>query len=182
MTRFPWGVRVGVATLMVVAAMVATTSPLRAQRGLDEDEVKAAFLFNFVKFVQWPPSNDRPADVIVIGVVGREPFGDVMDSVVRGKTVNGRELVVRRLSADQDPRTVHMLFIEASEARRSADVLKRAQSGGVLTVGETRQFLEEGGLVRFYVEANRLRFQIDAEGAQREGLKISSQLLSLAKK
>jgi hypothetical protein len=75
-----------------------------------------------------------------------------------------------------------MLFIEASEARRSADVLKRAQSGGVLTVGETRQFLEEGGLVRFYVEANRLRFQIDAEGAQREGLKISSQLLSLAKK
>ena len=143
---------------------------------MDESQVKAAFLFNFAKFVQWPVEDRGP---LVIGVVGDDAFGDVVQKVVQGRTVNGRDLAARRLSVGDQTAGCSVVFIAGSRQRDAADVLQRTH-GAVLTVGETPQFVRDGGMVRFFVEDNHLRFQIDQSTAKAVGLKISSQLLTLA--
>jgi hypothetical protein len=171
--------------LLVVSCVLvgATTLDLRAAAAegdrLDEHHVKAAFLFNFAKFIQWPTS-DR-SETLVVGVLGQNPFNEVLEAVVTGKSVNGREVVVRQLRNEDDVRAFHIIFIAASEARRGARILERVGGASVLTVGETPQFLREGGIVQFYVRENRVRFDINSAGANQAGLRISSQLLSLAK-
>jgi hypothetical protein len=105
----------------------------------------------------------------------------VLQPMVVGKNVQGRDLVIRRLRVEEEARTCQILFISATEARHTGALLTAASGGAVLTIGETVPFLREGGLVRFYVEGNRLRFQVNVEGTQLAGLKISSQLLGIAK-
>jgi hypothetical protein len=146
----------------------------------EEAHVKAAFLYNFAKFVQWPTPDRRP-DALSIGVVGGDRFRDVLGSIVNGKTVNGRDIEVRQVLDDDDVLTYHIIFIAAAESRRATDVIQRVARAGVLTVGETPQFLQEGGVIQFYVRDNHVRFQINAAAANNAGLKISSQLLSLSK-
>ena len=170
----------GTFTLVLALACIgsgdARASETTPRRPVEETHVKAAFLFNFAKFIQWP----SPATgVLVIGVVGDSTFSDVMDRVVHGKAINGRELITRRLSYADDPSGCDVVFISGSRQREVADMLVRIR-GSVLTVGETVQFLRDGGMVRFYVENNRVRFQINQKNADAAGVKISSQLLTLA--
>lgn len=172
--------RRGSGAALAALLTVAVSLPAAAQRQLSEHEVKAAFLYNFMKFVEWPQPDDRSA-ARSICVAGRDPLHEVLETIAQGKQVNGREVVVRQLAGDDDPRECHAIFIVASEASRTASILQRVRYAAVLTVGETRRFVTDGGMVRFYVEGNRVRFEIDPAGAQRAGLKISSQLLSLAK-
>jgi hypothetical protein len=170
------------AFLIAVLLLGGASSPASAvppQSRVDEYQIKAAFLYNFAKFVQFPASDERPGP-LVIGVLGDDPFGDILDAAVKGKTVQGREIVVRRLRDDDDLRHCHIAFVGASERRRVPEIVAHANDAGVLTVSESPHFLREGGIVRFYVEANRVRFQIDAAAAERAGLKINSLLLSLA--
>jgi uncharacterized protein DUF4154 len=166
-----------VALLLAGLPLPASAAP--SQSRVDEYQIKAAFLYNFAKFVQFPPSDERPGP-LVIGVLGDDPFGRILDEAVKGKTVQGREIGIRRLADGHGLRRCHIVFVSASEARHLPDIVVRAQHAGVLTVGETSHFLREGGMVRFYVEANRVRFQINADAAERAGLKINSLLLSLA--
>jgi hypothetical protein len=146
---------------------------------LDEAQVKAAFLYNFAKFIQWPTLEGRP-NALSIGIVGADRFRDVLGSIVSGKTVNGRDIEVRQVLDEDDVRAYHIIFI-AAESRRTADVIQRVARAGVLTVGETAQFLRDGGVIQFYIRDNRVRFQINAAAANNAGLRISSQLLSLSK-
>jgi len=162
---------------LVIVAFAAV--PARAQRGLDEHEVKAAFLYNFMKFVEWP--RDDKSAPLAMCVAGRDPVRDVLSALASGKPVNGRQVVVRGLGDGAEARSCHVIFIGAAESERHAAIVHQVRNSAVLTVGETRQFVDDGGLVRFYVDANRVRFAIDPAGAQRVGLKISSQLLSLSK-
>ena len=143
---------------------------------VDADQVKAGFVFNFARFVQWPSPVSGP---LVIGVVADDAFATALERVVQGRTVEGRALVVRRLRDGTDPSGCHLLFISASWRGRTADILQNAR-GPILTVGESVQFLREGGAVRLYHEDNRIRFQISRENGEAVGLKFSSQLLSLA--
>ena len=152
-----------------------------ADTTVGEAQAKAAFLFNVVKFVQWPPS-EMPADTVVIGLVSRDSFRRTLESVINGKTVNGRSVVVRELHDEEEARGCQIVFFdEASDGPRRNEILKRVREGAVLTVGETSKFLAEGGLIRLYIEGDRLRFQIDPVGVQLSGLKVSAQLMSLAK-
>lgn len=167
---------VGLAWAMLPACVEAGQSGWRA----DEYQMKAAFLYNFAKFVQWPVSDDN-AQPLTMCVFGDDLFGIALRKTVRDKKVDGRGLVVRMFRVEEESRGCHILFISAAEARHTSELLAGASGGAVLTVGETTPFLREGGLVRFYAEGNRLRFQINAEGAQQAGLKISSQLLGIAK-
>jgi len=167
-----------VAALAVTASLAA---PAQAQQRLNEHHVKAAFLYNFLKFIEWPPSDDRPQSVIVCVVGERDPIIEFLEIVARGKRADGHEMVVRRLRDEDDPQDCHIVFIGVFEARRTADIIKRVGNAAVLTVGETPSFLSEGGIARFYVHDNRVRFQVNSAGATQAGLKISSQLLSLAK-
>ena len=168
--------KVAVVALAALAPVLATL-PARAQTRAGDYQVKAAFLFNLAKFVQWP--SDGPSKELVIGVIGDEFFGRALDQLVSGKTIQGRDLVVRRLRWDDDLDHCHIVFVASGEARHLPDILARTPQTGVLTVGESPDFLRAGGLVRFYLERNRMRVQIDGPRAADAGLKISSQLLSL---
>jgi hypothetical protein len=155
----------------------------RAESGVSKEyQVKAGFLFNFVQFVDWPaesfPSPDAP---IVIGVLGVDPFGSALDEIVQGQTAKNRSIVVRRSGALEQLEGCHMLFISASEKERIGQIHAALENKPVLAVGELPGFADRGGIINFFLQGGKVRFEINAEAAKRRGLKISSQLLSLGR-
>ncbi len=157
--------------------------PATAQRPLVTSEyaVKAAFLYNFAKFVEWPADAFRsPREPMVLCLLGEEPFGRELDRTVEGKTVSGRQLIVRRLAKPAGLEECRILFVSASEGPRLDQVLAAVGDRAVLTVGEDEAFARAGGIISFVVRQSRVRFQIDRAAAARSGLSISSQLLELA--
>ena len=167
----------------IACLVLAMGQDLRAADGEDGRigvaEAKAAFLYNVVKFVQWPGLSPNR---LVIGVLARDSFRRTLESLVNRKIVHGRSIVVRELRGEDDARGCHVIFFDdTSEAPRREDILRRVAEGGVLTVGDTTMFLAEGGLIRLYVESDHLRFQIDPARVQLAGLKVSAQLMSLAR-
>lgn len=152
-----------------------------AQEALPEFQIKAAYLFNFLKFVEWPgDAFADPLAPIVIGVVGEDPFGSALPEVIVGKTVQGRDLVIRRYHAGESLRGATILFISESERKRLPQVLAGLQGSSVLTVSDIGGFLEAGGMIQFLSENDRVRFAINVDATSRVGLKVSSKLLSLA--
>ena len=146
-----------------------------------EHEVKAAFLFNFAKFVEWPPDGTRePGDGFTICVADDEAFAEVLDRAVTGKTVEGRVLTVRRLQPADDVRSCRILYTGSADSPRLASLLKSLRSAAVLTVGAAPGFTRRGGIINFILEDNRVRFEINPDAAGRAGLRISSKLLQLA--
>jgi hypothetical protein len=140
-----------------------------------EYQVKAAFLFNFLKFVEWPAAaSDLP---FVIGVLGHDPFGEVLDNTVRGKIVNGRHIEVRRYSRIGDVKDCNLLFIGRADFGR----IGVPAQPGLLTVGEASGFLKAGGIINFYLEENRVHFEIQPAVARSAGLRVSSQLMKLGR-
>jgi len=174
-----------VLALVLVTACAVAGSVLQAGAQSEpptEYQIKAAFLYNFAKFVEWPPDAFAdPHAPIVLGIVGEDPFGGVLDKIVLGKTVNGRGLVIKRLKLGPDLRNCHILFLNSSEKKHLAPILESLQGSSVLTVGETDRFAQSGGVINFIFEENKVRFEINSETAARAGLKISSKLLALAR-
>jgi hypothetical protein len=140
-----------------------------------EYQVKAAYLFNFAKFIEWPPA--APSGPLTICVAGHNPFGDVLEETLRGEMVNGRPLAMRVISGPEP--ACHVVFVPQGAA--TAAYLRAAQGSPILTVGETPGFLSEGGIISFVLEAGKVRFQIDSKAAERAELRISSHLLRLAR-
>jgi hypothetical protein len=146
----------------------------------DEYQVKAAFLYNFAKFVEWPAGTfASPNDPIGICIVGQNPFGSTLENMVQGKKIGDRAFTVRRL-ADTQATRCQILFIGAAEWRRTPALLQALKGAGILTVGETDDFTALGGIIGFKLEGPRVRIQIALETAEHTGLRISSKLLSLA--
>ncbi len=148
-----------------------------------EYAIKAAYLYQFGRYVQWPPDSFADSRApLVIGILGRAPFGDILDEIARNKHVEGRPIVIRRFASMADYKPCHILFVTASvdEAEATA-AISMAKKAPVLLVGEEPGFIQEGGLVNFFMDGNRIRFEINAEAARHERLKISSKLLNLAK-
>jgi hypothetical protein len=149
-----------------------------AQGGPSEYEVKAVFLLNFAQFIEWPAAAFAgPKDPLVIGVLGEDPFGDVLDEVVRDENVNGRPLAVRRYARAEQIDSCHILFISRSESRRLEQVLAALRGRNLLTVGDTDGYALRGVMIRFVTEKNRLRLRINLEAARGAGLTLSSKLL-----
>jgi hypothetical protein len=147
----------------------------------DEYQVKAAFLYNFAKFVEWPPGTfANPTEAIGICIVGQNPFGSTLDNMVQGKKVGDRVFEVRRLTDTQQVKGCEILFIGAGEWKRVRALLDALRGAPVLTVGETDDFTSLGGVIAFQLEGPRVRIQIALESAERARLRISSKLLSLA--
>lgn len=169
------------AALIAVLGLLALATPGSAQVAAEYD-VKAAFLYNFAKFVEWPPEAfDAPGSPMTLCIVGKDPFGDVLDTLVRGETLQGRPLVVHRTRDLLEVRDCHVVFLSRSETARQDDVLATVRGAGILTVGEGDSFLRDGGIIRFVLEANRVRFEVNRDAAERNGLKLSSKLLRLAR-
>lgn len=153
-----------------------------APRSAAEYQVKAAFLYNFAKFVEWPAKAFAgPGDSFVIGVLGEDPFGAVLEETVRGKSVHEKPLVVKRFARVQDAVNSHVLFISSSEEGRLSQIVASLGHAPILTVGEMDRFAEQGGLIGLRVDAEKVRFDINLDAAQRTGLTMSSQLLKLAR-
>lgn len=176
--------RRAILVLALVMALLPLVHPFvgQAQENLSEYQVKAAYLYNFLKFVEWPKdAYTDPLAPIVIGVVGEDPFGNGLPQVIIGKTVQGRDLVIRIYRAGEDLRSAHILFISSSERKRIPAILSGLRGSCVLTVADSAGFLEAGGMIQFLNENDRVRFAINVDATNQAKLKVSSKLLSLAK-
>jgi hypothetical protein len=151
------------------------------QAALSEYEVKAGFLVNFTKFVEWPPDAfARPDAPLILCLASDDPFGPAIDNLVKGRAIDGRAVLVRRLSRTDQAGTCHLLFVPASEPKHIDQILLAVANKSVLTVGEAADFLHGGGAIRLLVENSRVRFEVNLGAAEAAGLKLSSRLLSLA--
>ena len=167
---------------VLVCAHIVAAPNAHAQDALPEYQIKAAYLFNFLKFVEYPNESFMdPLAPIVIGVIGDDPFGNALPQVVIGKTVQGRDLVIHVYRIGEDLRGAHILFISASERKRLPMILSSLRGSSVLTVADTEGFLEAGGMIQFLSENDRVRFAINVDATSRAKLKMSSKLLSLAR-
>jgi hypothetical protein len=147
--------------------------------------IKAGFIFNFAKFVEWPATAFAQADSpIVIGILGTDPFGSIIDQIVQNKKIGARGFVVKRLKWGTDVKELRdckILFVSASEKAHLDEVVQIVKGQPILTVGETPGFAERGGIIRFVLEDNRVRFEVNVEAAHQAELTISSRLLTLAR-
>lgn len=167
---------------LLLTVGVASLGTGRAEpRAFKEYEVKAAYLYNFGKFVDWPEQAFAdPRAPMTIGVLGEDPFGPALDELVRGRTLHDRPVTVRRLRDAGDAAGCHILFIAVADSAPLEAILARLRGRPVLTVGDSGGFLLRGGIVGLRLEAERVRFDIDLDAADRAGLRINSQLLKLA--
>jgi YfiR/HmsC-like len=175
MARPHWRRFIGVGA---VAALSAAASGL-GESPL-EYQVKAAYLYNFAKFVDWPATSADAGKPFVIGVLGRDPFGRVLDETVEGKTVRGRAVAVRRVASPAEARECDEIFI--GEIRHLPEILQALRGRSVLIVGETVDFVLEGGMIGLVKEDNKVRFEVNTTAAEKARLRVSSQLLRLARR
>jgi len=147
--------------------------------------IKAGFIFNFAKFVEWPQTTfAQPDSPIVIGILGTDPFGAIIDQIVQDKKIGGRGFVVKRLKWGTDPKDLKeckILFVGASERIHIDELVQIVRGLPILTVGETPGFAERGGVIRLVLEDNKVRFEVNVDAAHQAGLTISSRLLTLAR-
>ena len=148
-----------------------------------EYQVKAAFLFHFAQFVDWPPEAFKDAGApLTYCTVGEDPFHGALDASMSGKTIDGRPVRVLHFKLAQEVQTCQILFLGAPEKRLLSATLVNLGESPVLTVGESQNFIEQGGMIGFLWEDNKVHFEINLEAAERAKLKISARLLTLAKK
>jgi hypothetical protein len=148
---------------------------------LEEYQVKAAFLFNFAKFVQWPPGSlQSPSDPVNICVFGKDPFDRALENTVANHSIDGHPVIVRPISGAKQVLGCHILFIGAAETSRAAALLKEIGIAGILSVGDSNAPSHNGAVINFRNEGGKVRFEIDVQAAERQNLHISSRLLSLA--
>ena len=166
------------AAALVAALLALAAAPGRAQAPPTEYQVKAVFLFNFSQFVDWPAAAFADgSSPLVIGVLGDDPFGATLDEIVRGETVNGRTLSVRRYRSIDQVDACHILFIDHSQTEQLDTVVAALRERSVLTVGDFEGFTRHGGIIRFVTVGNKIRLRVNLAAAQQAKLTISSKLL-----
>ena len=147
-----------------------------------EYQIKAAFLYNFTKFVEWPAEKFEGTNApIVIGVLGKNPFGAVLAETVKDRKVNGRGIVVKQIDSVSEVKGLHVLFVTTAEVSRFEGLGDALREGSVLGVNESEAFLKAGGTLMFALENDKVRFDIDMNSAERAKLKVSAQLQKLAR-
>lgn len=166
----------------LLGAALLGCPPGRAQDpAASEREIQAVWLLNFARYTDWPAAAfDSPSAPIVLGVAGRDPLGLLLEKTCSGKTVKGRSVVVKRWTAEHDPKPCHVLFVPASEGRRQRDWLGKVRGRPVLTVGESEDFLTGGGMLQFTLKDNTVRFSASLDAVQKGGLHLHASLLKVA--
>jgi hypothetical protein len=162
------------------AFLLLAGKPQASSPPAPEYKIKAAYLLNFARFVEWPSSAfvDERAPII-IGIVGEDPFGEAIEETVKGNTVGGRTIGVKRFRQIGDIDGCHVLFVSRSLEKEIKEVLRRLGSRLVATVGECDHFAGLGGIFGFFVKENKVRFEVNVDAAKRAGLKISAKLIQV---
>lgn len=168
----------------LLCATLASASFAQSANSSNSSEylIKAGFTYNFAKLIQWPANAfPQPNSPVIIGILGADPFGGTLDEVLAGKTVNGRDLVVKHLKWGADLKGCNILFVSSSEALHIDEVFRLVKGLPILTIGETPNFARRGGIINFILEDEKVHFEVNVEAAKDADITISSRLLSLAR-
>jgi hypothetical protein len=137
-------------------------------------------LYNFGKFVEWPPKVSSVGEFFTVCVLGDETFGSTLETTIDRESIDGKKVLVKRVARPQDAVSCRILFISSSQQSRVKEILAELDNTSVLTVSDMPEFTRRGGMIQFVVEANRVRFEVNLTSAERSGLTLSSQLLKVA--
>jgi hypothetical protein len=171
------------ACLMLLLLSVFGRPALAQDAQVAESELKAAFLYNFTKFIEWPADAFGKEDApVVVGVFGDEPFTQTLRTLLADKKAHGRPFTVRRLTKPEDAKACQILFFREAETRKMGAIYDTIKRMPILTVGESDEFLEQGGMFTLFFEDKQLRFEVNPATAENAQLTVSSKLLRLAKK
>ena len=145
-----------------------------------EYQLKAVFLFNFTQFVEWPnnafSSEQAP---LVIGILGSDPFGSYLEDAIAGEKINGHPLVIQRYSTTEEIGSCQILFINLTEANKKEQIIAKMKGRNVLTVSDSPDFMQRGGMIRFFRKQDKIKLEVNLEAAKTSNLVISSKLLRL---
>ena len=172
--------------LITMALVILPSLGLEAQAqdsaASSEYLIKAGFIYNFANLVQWPSNSfAQPTSPIVIGILGEDPFGTILDRVLEGKKVNGRAFLVKRLKSVLDLKECHIVFVSSSEMTHLVEAIHSVKGMPILTIGEIPGFAKRGGIINLVLEDNKVHFEVNVEAAKEADLNISSRLLALAR-
>lgn len=170
------GVILSIALASLSISVIAEEQPTATL----EYQVKAAFLYNFAKYVEWPSDALTNRDAFHVCILGENPFDLVLERTLHGKTISDRKLLAHQIQDVEEARDCHILFISSSESAHLQGILQILDGASILTVSEVGEFTEQGGMIQFRMQNGSVRFDINLDSARRAGLKISSQLLKLA--
>lgn len=168
--------------ILVCAVCAVPLAWAQDSTGSREYQLKAALIYSFTKYIDWPPSRfASPDSPVVIGIIGQNPFGDELERVVEGRKVNGRGFLIKPIYSAKEIASVHVLFVPAGEEPRVVgNTMDLIQAPGVLTVGETDQFTVLGGIITFVTVEDKVHFEVSRDSAERGGVRIGQQLLKLS--
>jgi hypothetical protein len=172
--------------LMILAVLFSLSSAGASaetqSEALSENQIKAGFIFNFTRFVEWPPDAfPDPSAPVVLGVVGEDAVTDLLAEAAEGKVVNGRAVVVKRFKKEQDLRACQILFVGSSEEKHLTQIFEKIKGASVLSVGEVKGFAQAGGVINFFVEENKVKLEINLVAAGRARLKVSAKVIAVAR-
>lgn len=166
---------------LVVLISSPFTGLYAQKQTVQEHQIKAIFLFNFIQFVEWPSyafdSRDSP---VIIGILGTDPFNGYLEEVLSGEIVNGRSVTVKRYNTPDEIENCQMLYIQSPPPDDYKKIVDKIKGKNILTISDDKDFIENGGMIRFVNVNNRIQFQINPEAAKAANLTISSKLLRLA--
>ena len=146
--------------------------------GSKEYAIKAAFIYNFAKFVEWPAESMNKSEPFIVCILGENPFGSSLE-ILQGKKVKGKNIIIKKAKRAEDMSQCHIVFV-GSSVQNLAEILAHVKRHKALTVGDTAGFARQGGVINFVVKDEMVRFEINLDAATQAGLKISSKLLKLA--
>jgi hypothetical protein len=167
--------------VVLLLPLFAATGLLAQQLKPNEYQVKATYLYNFGRFVKWPDTTPAgKGDSFSVCVLGQDPFGSILDSTLAGEALDGKPVVLRRISKPHDAGECRILFISSAEEKHLKEILTTLDEGGVLTVSDMPGFTRRGGMIQFVLEGDKVRFEINLVSAESARLVLSSELLKVA--
>jgi hypothetical protein len=167
--------------VVVALAFLVTTGLLAQQPKPNEYQVKATYLYNFGRFVRWPGTVPAAkGDSFSVCVIGRDPFGSILDSTLAGESLDGKPVVLRRIAKPQEAGECRILFISSTEEKHLNEILTALDQSGVLTVSDMPGFTRRGGMIQFVLDGDRVRFEINLTSTESARLTLSSELLKVA--
>lgn len=175
------GIFLPAALIMILGTPGIAANTAVMERALSEYEVKAAYVYNFAKFVEWPENafrlNNSP---ITIGIIGDVEFGTLLEKAVKDKMIQERAIRIQNLKWPADLRGFHIVYVSSSEQKRFRKIAESVQHSPVLTITETEDRSQDKGILNLFIEGGKVQFEVNSAGAEQSGLKISSKLLRLA--
>jgi len=166
--------------LTILISISLQTFPKESYGDIQEDKVQAAFIYKFIQFIEWPPEIENASNKFKIGVYGESNMQELLQTF-SGEKVNRRLLEIHSIENLDHIKECHILFISPSEASKLNEIFETLKDSSVLTISRMEGFAQKGGMINFFVNKERVRFEINPESAKKAGLKISSKLLKVSK-